>query len=67
MSQPWETVEVKCSHCGRGIKVPAARRRRAWRLGQQLFDFCDRKCNAQFVAQRGAAAQAAIVQKTIQP
>jgi len=64
VSQPWESIETKCMHCGRKMQTPAGRRRRAWRLNLPTTDFCSSTCNKAFVAAAGRKAQEAALRKT---
>lgn len=67
MSQPFETIDTKCMNCGRSLKVPAARRRRAWRLGHAIADFCGKSCNTAYVSRVGKMAQAELAKPKTQP
>lgn len=57
MSHPFEVLDTKCMNCNRVLKVPAARRRRAWKLGLAVADFCSKGCNIAYVSRVGKQAQ----------
>ena len=67
VSQPWETISTKCMNCGRKLEVPAARRRRAWKLGQAVADFCSKGCNTAYVSRAGKQAQAELLKTKTKP
>jgi len=67
VSQPFETLDTKCMNCNRPLKVPAARRRRVWRLGQTTADFCGKACSTAYIAREGRKAQAALLLPKQQP
>lgn len=67
MSQPWEVLDTKCMNCGRALKVPAARRRRAIRLGHSTADFCSRSCSTTYISRVGRMAQEQLAKSKIKP
>jgi hypothetical protein len=67
VTQPFETLEVQCLGCGRKLRVPAARRRRAWRLGHATADFCGKGCSSTYIARTGRKAQAELARVKQQP
>jgi hypothetical protein len=67
VSQPFETLETQCMNCGRKLRVPAARRRRAWRLGHATADFCGKACSVTYISRTGRKAQAALLMPKKQP
>jgi hypothetical protein len=67
VSQPFETIDTKCLGCGRSLKVPAARRRRAWRLGHAVADFCGKACSTSYISRVGKLAQERLAKPKIKP